>query len=367
MLNHLLLSKTNLFKASLAFIFFALLIGLSCGKRKPPQPPIEKVTQRVELSGIQRGNVVALAWNLPSENASGEKIFNISRADIYRLAEPLTSPSTLSEEEFASRSTLISTIPITEDDFRRGRIIFNDALEFSGQNARLRYAVRYANASGQKAAFSNFLLVEPTAKVAGVPTSLVVQISENAIKLNWSAPAENVDGSTPANIIGYNVYRKDAADTAAKSLNNSPLTENKFDDRSFEFAVNYAYFVRTVSLGGAGEPVESLNSNTVDINPKDVFAPSPPSAATIAAAPKSLSLFFAVNPEKDLAGYRIYRSTERNRPLADWILVTKELLTTNTFQDTNVESGKTYFYYITALDQNGNVSEISDVVSETVP
>ena len=42
-------------------------------------------------------------------------------------------------------------------------------------------------------------------------------------------------------------------------------------------------------------------------------------------------------------------------------------LTKTTFQDENVESGKKYYYYLTAVDQTGNVSPPSEVVSETVP
>ncbi len=367
MLNKTFLSYKCFFKAPLAFIIFALLISLSCGKRKPPLPPVEKITQRVEISATQRGNVITLSWSLPSQNASPGSTLNISRADIYRLAEPLTAPLTLSEQEFASQSTLISTLPITAEDFRRKQITFNDTLEFSGQNSRIRYAVRFANASGQKAAFSNFLLIEPTAKIASNPTALAARLSEEAIALTWNAPEENVDGSKPANIIGYNVYRTNGDDGSAKVLNNNPLSESRFNNRLFEFGVNYRYFIRTVSLGGAGELLESLNSNTIDVKSVDIFAPSPPSAITIAAATRNLSIFFAVNPEKDIAGYRIYRSTERNRPVSEWTLVTNELLTTNTFQDANVESGKTYFYYLMAVDKNGNLSEISDIVFETVP
>ncbi len=367
MLNKMFLSRICFSKVSLPFIILALFIGLNCGKRKPPLPPVEKITQRVEISGKQRGNIIMLSWNLPVQNAPAGSVLNINHADIYRLAEPLSAPLTLSEEEFASRSTLISTLPITEEDFRRRQVTFTDALDFSGQNARLRYAIRFANTSGQKAAFSNFLLIEPTPKVAGIPTSLVAQVSEEAVTLSWNAPKENVDGSTPVNIIGYNIYRTDGDDNSVKTLNNTPLSESKFSDQLFEFGIKYRYFVRTVSLSGEGEPVESLNSNMIDVKPEDVFAPIPPSAITIAAAPRSLSIFFVTSPDKDVAGYRVYRSTMRDRPLSDWTLVTNKLLTTNIFLDVNVESGKTYFYYLTAVDKNGNVSEVSDIVTETVP
>jgi predicted phage tail protein len=367
MLNKIQLSEIRFLKATLAFIFFALLIGLSCGKRKPPLPPVEKTTQRADISGVQRGNIITLSWNLPAQNTPSGNTLNISRADVYRLAESLTAPLTLSEEEFASRSTLISTLPVSARDFQRGQITFADTLQFTGQPARLRYAVRFVNAAGQKAVFSNFLLIEPTTKVAGIPTQLAAQVSGNGILLAWNAPKENVDGSTPANIIGYNVYRVSSADDSATVLNKTPLTENKFNDQSFDFGADYKYFVRTVSLGGGGEPLESLDSNIIELKPKDTFAPRPPSAITIAAAPGNLSIFFAANTERDLAGYQVYRSNSSDQPLSDWTLLTKELLTTNTYRDTNVQSGKTYFYYLTAVDKNGNVSEASEKISEIAP
>src|SRR5205085_3155947 len=140
-----------------------------------------------------------------------------------------------------------------------------------------------------------------------------------------------------------------------------------YSDTFFDFGKDYFYFVRSVSVGGEGVPTESLESNIVKITPKDVFPPSAPDAITLGATPTSISIFFANNPEKDVAGYRIYRSTDLNSDKATWLLLTPELLTTNTFQDTTVESGKTYYYYLTATDKVGNVSERSTVVSETVP
>ncbi len=101
--------------------------------------------------------------------------------------------------------------------------------------------------------------------------------------------------------------------------------------------------------------------------PKDIFAPSPPSAVTIAAAPNNLSIFFALNLERDVAGYRIYRTTDLNQPKSEWQLLNSQLVLTNTFQDIKVESGKTYYYYLTAVDKAGNISEPSEVFSETTP
>ncbi len=364
MLNNRSLSKSAAIKIALAFTISALLI-LSCGKRKPPLPPIEKVSQRIEISGIQRGNTVALSWTLPDRNASDKSLPNIKRADVYRLAEPLSAPTVLSEEEFASRSTLISSVPITDTDFAKRQFTYNDTLQFAVQPAKLRYAVRFVNEAGQRAAFSNFLVIEPTAKSAEQPTLTEAKVSQEAVSLSWNAPQKNVDGSQPVNILGYNIYR--TANEETKILNSAPLTANAFDDTFFEFGATYGYFVRTISLGGDGNPVESLDSNKLEVKPLDTFAPKPPSAITIAAAPRNLSLFFAVNLEKDVVGYKIYRSSDPNQPKSEWLLITPEVFSRNTFQDVNVESGATYFYYLTATDSAGNTSAPSEVVSETAP
>ena len=350
--------------AALALVLLSLL--LSCGNRKPPLPPQERVSQRVDAAAFQRGNQVILSWKMPARNASDNDLQNIARADIYRLAEPLNSPLTLSEEEFASRSVVIASVPISDADFALKTLTYSDTLEFAGQPARLRYSIRLVNRSGQKASFSNFLLVEPASRIAGSPSSLSAALSQESIALTWSAPAANVDGTTPPNVLGYNIYRSASDKETSRLLNKTPVGETRFADEFFEFDREQFYFVRAVSVGTGGEPVESGESNIVRLVPRDTFAPSPPSAITLAATLNTISIFFASNPERDIAGYKIYRSTDADLDWTKWELLTAELLTTNTFQDTRVESGKTYFYYITASDKTGNVSDRSDVVSETV-
>src|SRR6186997_3256403 len=125
------LVKLQRSKAPLALIAVVSLMGLSCGKRKPPLPPKERVEQRVEISGFQRGNQVILSWKMPARNAPQGNTLHIDRADIYRLAEPLSSPQGLSEGEFASRSTLIATLNIGDDDFAMKTLNYADTLQFA--------------------------------------------------------------------------------------------------------------------------------------------------------------------------------------------------------------------------------------------
>ena len=347
-----------------------MLALTGCGKRRPPQPPIERVPQRTEeLTGAQRGNRITLSWPAPRRNAPDGSVQSIRRIDVYRLAESVTAPLPLTEEEFAEQATLIGSVDYETIRTAGDTLSYTDTLELAGEPARLRYAVRYVNAEGQRASFSNFLLIEPAARIAQPPTNLAAQESETAINLSWQPPAANIDGSTPVNLLGYNVYRISPAATEqeAAPLNSAPVSEASFADKNFRVGEQYNYFVRSVSLGTGGQQVESLSSNRIAVAPRDVYAPSAPTSVTIAAAPGRLSIFFPANPETDVAGYNIYRSLDSTLPKESWAKLNAELLTRTTFQDDNVETGKKYYYYLTAVDNAGNASPPSEVISETVP
>ncbi|MEJ7623170.1 MAG: hypothetical protein WKF34_04195 [Pyrinomonadaceae bacterium] len=358
-----------MFLRSLAISIAAVcvLTGLGCGKRGAPVPPRERVVQIAEISGYQRGNQVVLSWKMPARNAPKGSILNISRADIYRLAQPATEPVQISAEEFANRSTLVASLAISDADFGLKTLQHRDTLQFAGQAARLRYAIRFVNASGQRAGFSNALLIEPASKVAAEPRSLIAEASQDAVILKWLPPTTNVDGSTPVSLIGYNIYRSTSEASPATLLNKTPVPLAEYADEFFDFQKDYYYFVRAVSAGVQAEPVESSESNIIRYWAVDTFAPSAPAAITVAAAPGTISIFFAINPEKDTAGYKIYRSVDPDLDKAKWQVLTPEWLKTNTFQDTKVEAGKTYYYYLTATDTSGNISPRSEVVSEIAP
>jgi hypothetical protein len=366
------------FSSNYRLLLFALcllpcaLTLSGCGKRRPPQPPVENVPQRTELlSGVQRGNQVILSWPAPRRNASDESVQSIRRVDVYRLAEAVDDPLPLTEEEFSSRATLIGSLGAERIAQGAGTLAYTDELSLS-EPVRLRYAVRYVNAAGQRASFSNFLLIEPAASVSQPPVvGQTPEVRENAIVVRWEAPAANVDNTRPANLLGYNVYRsaRSQNEPAQTPLNSRPVQATSFADQTFAFGEEYVYVVRAVSLGTGGEPVESLNSNPVEARPADVFPPAPPTGLTLAAtpAPLRISVFFAANPERDVAGYNVFRSTDADLPKEQWTKLNRNPLDRTTYQDEAVKSGQRYFYYVTAVDQAGNVSRPSEVQSETAP
>jgi predicted phage tail protein len=354
-----------------------LLIGLcalsmapTCGKRRPPLPPVERIPQRTELlSGAQRGNQVILSWPAPRRNAASGSVQSIRRVDVYRVAEKPDAPLPMTEDEFAARATLVGSVTFDEIQRATENLTYTDSLELAGEPSRLRYALRYVNAAGQRAAFSNFLLIEPAAKIAQPPSNVRAELSESAITILWDAPVQNIDGSTPVNLLGYNVYRVNAAqnEVGQKPINQGLVTGTQYADTNFKFDEKYTYIVRAVSLGTLARQVESLNSPSIEAQPKDTYPPAAPTGLSIGPAPGRLSLFFAANSEADLAGYLIYRSTDPNLPKDQWTLLTQSILTRTTFTDENVDPGKTYYYYVIAVDAAGNRSQPSEVRSDTAP
>lgn len=354
-----------------------LLLGLcvlsmapTCGKRSPPLPPIERVPQRTqELSGVQRGNEVTLFWPAPLRNAPNGSVQSIRRVDVYRVAEKLTAPLPLTEDQFETRATLIGSVPYEEIQKSGPTLTYVDRLELAGEPARLRYAIRYVNSSGQRAAFSNFFLMTPAFKVAGPPGNIRTAKEETANIISWDPPTANMDGSTPVNVLGYNVYRRTQgqSENDLKPLNAQPITATEYRDRTFKFGESYTYVVRTVSLGTEAKPVESLNSNQVSLTQADVYPPAAPSMATPNAAPGRIALFWTANSEADVIGYLLFRSTDPNLAREKWTSLTPQVYNRTTFTDQNVETGKTYYYYVVAVDRAGNRSRDSEVVSETVP
>jgi predicted phage tail protein len=332
------------------------------------------VQQRTELlSGAQQGNEVILSWPAPRRNAPDSSVQSIRRIDVYRLAEKPGAPLALTEDEFSARATVVGSVTFEQIQTAGDTITYRDTLELAGQPTRLRYAIRYVNASGQRAAFSNFLSIEPAVRIAQAPAlSNDVKIAEDSITLSWQSPAANIDNSTPVNLLGYNVYRTDEAqtDSANQPLNSTLISSTTYADKNFQFGNNYRYIVRAVSLGTGGAQVESLNSNTVSVAPRDIFPPAAPERPSVAAPEPSsarLAIFFAANKETDIAGYNIYRSTDPDLPKQNWTRLNQSLLTRTTYQDDRVESGKTYYYYIIAVDKAGNVSPPSEVGSEKAP
>jgi hypothetical protein len=330
-----------------------------------PLPPVPRTPLVInELDVTQQGS--HLIVSIPLVRAP--RTTPPQAVQIYRLQENSGAPAGLTEETFAARASVIKELPLEKLAVGSTVLTYEDELDLNRQSkgARYRYAVRVLNRDGRAADFSNYAVIEPLADLAAAPAGLKVQTTQTELIVTWTPSAANENGTTPANVFGYNLYRKTG--DAETKLNPQPLKTARYVDKAFSFGTTYEYVVRPLSAkpGQATELIEGNASNTFKLQPLDTFAPAQPFTPTIASTNAQISLFWASNAETDLVGYNIYRAEAKDTPDAQWIKLNPKTHAPTTFRDDRVQVGKIYFYRIAAVDNVGNESPRSDVVSETV-
>lgn len=143
--------------------------------------------------------------------------------------------------------------------------------------------------------------------------------------------------------IGFHVYRSINENLPFifwERLTDEPIKEGNFNDPAATVGERYFYKLTQVDANG---------NESAPITPKSTFTDHAGNT-------------YKQNPMVDFAGYNIYRSADKNVPLDQWERRNKEPLPTTEFKDEGVESGEIYFYYIRAVDSNGNESAPGEIV-----
>lgn len=113
---------------------------------------------------------------------------------------------------------------------------------------------------------------------------------------------------------------------------------------------------------------EEVESTTTDgsVTVEADEAPDSPGGLSAAIEGGQVNLSWAANSESDLAGYNVYRSTSSfsNRSAASQL--NTSLVADSSYSDAGVTVGTTYYYRITAVDDNGGESGLSEEVKAFV-
>ncbi|QUW00097.1 fibronectin type III domain-containing protein [Chloracidobacterium sp. MS 40/45] len=338
-----------------------LLLALGsagCAKVGPPVPPPRfTLAAAGEPAATQYGDQIVVRF-VATDRAA--------RADILRRIEPRNAPLALPEDRFVQDARLIGSLTGQELSSGAGPAYVDafDPQDTSWKDKRIRYAIRLVDARGRPSPLSGYAMVYPALSVAQPPRDVQATVTQEAIRLQWQPPEQNLDAS-PATEVRFNVYRRAAGSALESRRNGAPLPTPQFAETDFTFGEEYEYVVRAVSYV-QGAPVESRPSPALRIRPVDTFPPAAPTNVTGASAAGIVNLFFPSSPETDLRGYIIYRS-ERGTNLPPTRLTPTPIQRT-TFQDLTGVRGRVYLYFVTAVDVFGNESERSQPVEvEVVP
>lgn len=143
---------------------------------------------------------------------------------------------------------------------------------------------------------------------------------------------------------GFHVYRSEDKSLPFEQwerLTKVPQKDKNFADTTAEPGKKYFYLLQHIDVhGNKDEPYEPRGFWTDDTGEK-----------------------IEHDPQNDVVGYHIYRSTDPDLPLAQWERRNSELLPTTGFEDKGTESGVTYYYYVTAVSAAGLESKPSKIAS----
>ena len=368
--------------------FLAAVFSAGCAS---PGEPLERKAlvplAITDLAAAQQGDTVVLTFSLPKESVEHRALKDSPAIEIYRSFSPSQSvgSTNASVQQTPTSPVLSVTIPaaVADSYSDRGFVRYEDVLiaeDFELHSGWIvQYTVRTQTSPKKSSADSNRADL-PIFPAPDPIDDLKAEITHSAVILRWTAPQKTIAGPAPP-LSGYRIYRAEGETSAAAAGSGSTQKSKPlllkigesdapgFRDTQMEFGKTYAYTVRSVALY-PGAKLESADSNSVVVKPKDTFPPSAPEGLIVVLvpaqtdAPASLDLSWAISTEIDVAGYNLYRSDQVGIPGQR---LNAEPLLTPAFRDMNALPGQRYFYTVTAVDRSGNESPASTPVSGGVP
>jgi hypothetical protein len=340
-----------------------------CAKIGEPQPPEIRIPQKAaDLAARQSSDTVVLTVSKPEQNTNGSEATTMKSLELLCVTEEpgASGPAApLPQEQFLKAALTVLSIPASRfSEYLNDKTFVLRDRPFPGSpgfySRTFRYAVLFTNTKNQSAGLSNQVVIAPVA-IPNPPAGLSAKGSQESINLSWTEPSENMDGSKPPRIAGFNVYRfDDASKGPPVRLNQNPVQGSAFEDRTFQFDTTYRYAVSTV--GNLDNPnAESLPSEAISFVSKDVFPPSPPKGFDAILQGDTVILIWEPSSSPDVAGYRLYR---RKKGTAARQIVQSGLVQALSFRDSQVDPSKEYEYEIQAADAHGNESEAAKTEME---
>jgi hypothetical protein len=116
-----------------------------------------------------------------------------------------------------------------------------------------------------------------------------------------------------------------------------------------------------VMIGWLALLVLAACSDDVYLVRSDNQPPCAPRGVYSITADEAVYLYWEPNDERDLEGYRVYRTTDPNSSKYYYLATAYKA----EYVDCDVSNGHTYQYVITAFDRSGNESDVSDIAWDT--
>jgi hypothetical protein len=358
---------------------------VSCGAPGVPIPPALELAKPVtDLRAARKGDRVYLAWSVPAKTTDRQTVRHPGVTQICRSLKAAVTDCKNPTAEIPARQF---PLPVSESE-HKGTLptkiqanytdILSQELQKEDSTAEITYAVSVLNESGRSAGFSNQVQV-PSAPTLPPPDHFRAAVKSDGVLLSWDCP--QVTAASDLIEHKLRIYRREQGKQADAKISDAILTDcapaqsstppPEFLDQTFEWEKHYDYRATNVTVvSEPGKPeaeVEGDDTSAVPVFAHDVFSPAVPAGlqavfSGVGQAP-FVDLVWSPDTEADLAGYNIFRHEENQPP----VKLNSEPVKSPAFRDSSVQSGRKYFYSVSAFDERNNESAKSEETSEQVP
>ncbi|MDQ3985704.1 MAG: S8 family serine peptidase [Actinomycetota bacterium] len=224
------------------------------------------------------------------------------------------------------------------------------------------YRVLASNAAGTSPASNVASATTPAAPITTAPSApsglSATAKSSTQIDLAWS----DVAGES-----GYKVERSPNGNSKWAQIGTTGQNVTTFSNTGLRASTTYHYRVMATNAYGTSAPSNTASAQTpsgTTVTPSDdTTAPSTPQGLKATTGKGKVSLSWLASTDtggSGLKGYMVFRSTSVTGAFS---LVASPSSTS--WSDGSVTRGKTYWYYVKAVDNAGNESAASTTVSVT--
>jgi fibronectin type 3 domain-containing protein len=284
-----------------------------------PQPPLF-------LHSDSTSTGVKLVWTKPDEFVN-----------VYHIYRNLGDDEILAELKVIQTSDSVVQFLDTSSTLKGNRVYY--------------YSVRAENTSGNLSSFSDTVQVFPKVKtVINSPKQLKGYSLDGKVFLYWENLFEKDE-----TIEGYKVFRRNADDVrdGFTVLFDTllPPKQNNFVDTTSSEGNDYEYTVKAVDILGN----ESDLSSSIKINIPEIPI-LPPSGLTAVNMDNGIMISWQPPLQENIKEFKIFRYERGNEPLQIG-LVNSDV---NEFIDKSGINGNLYFYFVSAVSENGKESQPSE-------
>jgi hypothetical protein len=355
------------------------LVLAGCGMPGAPQPPSLNLPDRVtDLSAVRAGNQVSLTWTMPKRNTDKLLLQGDVQARVCRKESTAGECATAANLTFAPETSAAFTETLP------------DALT-AGSPRILSYFVESVNRKGRSAGLSNGADVLAGEAPSAV-TGLSARMSKEGVLLQWTAsspesapvvirlqrkllstPQSKAESESKAEPKSGKGLLAPPAEPAEQTLSVPADAQGKALDKDIRFGESYEYRAQrvvTTTINGQKLELAGPLSAPVHIDAAKIFPPDVPTGlAAVATAggdgtSAAIDLSWQPDAEADLAGYVVYRREADGA----WQRVSgAQPVVGPGYHDGSVQPGHTYFYSVSAVDEEGHESARSAEAHETVP